>query len=151
MQIILQDLWVRHIERFSERMRGRLYAALIAYLTKGTEIPEKLLPHLGIILDLIEQEGITPAPADTPAAADPKELEYLQEFMNDSAPGFSRRYKISPDDLERIINSQFAYWQEPTPHGGQPLRHKDADHFWHRMSWALKLQLQLLGYEEKSA
>ena len=44
MQIVLQEMWVRHINRFSERMRGRLYAALIAYMTEGTEIPEKLMP-----------------------------------------------------------------------------------------------------------
>ena len=60
MNITLDEMWVRHIERFSERMRGRLYAALIAYINAGTEIPENLMPYLGIILDLMEQQGITP-------------------------------------------------------------------------------------------
>ena len=44
MNITLDEMWVRHIERFSDRLRGRLYAALIAYINAGTEIPEKLMP-----------------------------------------------------------------------------------------------------------
>ncbi|MDE6301468.1 MAG: hypothetical protein K2M19_07100 [Muribaculaceae bacterium] len=55
--ITLRPLWINHIERFSERMRPRLYGALIAFLLHGTPIPEKMLPYLGIILDLIEAEG----------------------------------------------------------------------------------------------
>ncbi|MDE6300379.1 MAG: hypothetical protein K2M19_01505 [Muribaculaceae bacterium] len=54
--VTLKPLWINHIERFSDRMRPRLYAALIAYLYRGTPVPEKLMPHLGIILDLIEEE-----------------------------------------------------------------------------------------------
>ncbi|MDE6300923.1 MAG: hypothetical protein K2M19_04335 [Muribaculaceae bacterium] len=64
--LTLQPLWINHIERFSERMRPRLYGALIAFLLHGTPIPEKLLPYLGIILDLIEAEtGVAPETSET--------------------------------------------------------------------------------------
>ncbi len=144
--ITLDDMWVRHIERFSERMRGRLYAALIAYLNNGTEIPDKLMPYLGIILDLIEQEGITPAQPAAKPPVDAAEQAYLQQFMEENAPGYARRYEIEPEALKHIIDDLFAYWQEPTPHGGRPLRHRDADHFWSQMSYALHLELTSRGY-----
>ncbi len=150
MNITLDEMWVRHIERFSDRLRGRLYAALIAYINAGTEIPEKLMPYLGIILDLMQQQGITPGqPAEKPQA-DTNEVAYLQQFMEESAPGYSRRYEIEPDALKHVIDELFAYWQEPTPHGGRPLRHRDADHFWSDMSSALHLELTSRGFQYRT-
>ena len=147
MDIILNEMWVRHIERFSERMQGRLFAALIAYINHGTEISEKLLPYLGIILDLMEQQGIAPGQPTEKPPVDPNEAAYLQQFMEESAPGYSRRYDIEPEALKHIIDDLFAYWQEPRPHGGRPLRHRDADHFWSRMSDALHLELTSRGFQ----
>lgn len=151
MNITLDEMWVRHIERFSERMRGRLYAALIAYILYGTEIPEKLMPYLGIIIDLMEPQGIASAKAAQNPQSDPAEQAYLQQFIEESAPGYSRRYEIEPEGGEQMINSLFAYWQEPTPHGGHPLRHRDADHFWERMSDALHRELTSRGVRYRSA
>ena len=145
MNITLDEMWVRHIERFSDRLRGRLYAALISYLISGTEIPENLMPYLGIILDLMEQKGSDSGkPAETPQV-DPNETAYLQKFMEENTAAFIRHYDMEPAALEEVINSIFAYWQEPAPHGGQPLRHSDADHFWERMSTALHLELSSRG------
>lgn len=151
MNITLDEMWVRHIERFSERMRGRLYAALIAYILYGTEIPEKLMPYLGIIIDLMEPQGASPAKAAQNPQSDPAEQAYLQQFIEESAPGYSRRYEIEPEGVKQMINSLFAYWQEPTPHGGHPLRHRDADHFWERMSDALHRELTSRGVRYRSA
>lgn len=146
MNIVLQEMWVRHIERFSERLRGRLYAALIAYLVKGTEIPENLMPYLGIILDLMAQQGITPGQSPEKPPVDAAEHAYLQQFIEENAPGYVSRYEIDAPALQRVITSIFDYWQEPTPHGGHALRHRDADHFWERMSDALHRELSLLWY-----
>ncbi|MDE7467290.1 MAG: hypothetical protein K2M61_02935 [Muribaculaceae bacterium] len=151
MTIVLEDMWVRHIERFSERLRGRLYAALIAYLNAGTEIPENLMPYIGIILDLMEQQGIKPGQSAEQPPVDQSEQAYLRQFMEESAPGYVHRYEIESQDLDQVVNSIYAYWQEPTPHGGHPLRHRDADHFWERMSQALQLELTSRGVRSRSA
>ena len=87
MDLTIKELWVRHIERFSDRLRGRLYAALIAYLYNGTEIPEKLMPYLGIILDLMAQEGITPAHPVAEPVDNTSESASLQQFAEETAQG----------------------------------------------------------------
>ena len=151
MQIVLQEMWVRHINRFSERMRGRLYAALIAYMTEGTEIPEKLMPYLGIILDLMA-EANTPHPqsADKPPV-DPLEQRFLDQFMDELADAYSNQYKVEPDKMNSIINGIFTHWQNPEQNGGRPVRHKDANEFFGRMSDSLDQELAARGYSDRRA
>ncbi|MDE6300988.1 MAG: hypothetical protein K2M19_04670 [Muribaculaceae bacterium] len=77
--LTLRPLWINHIERFSERMRPRLYGALISYLLHGTPIPERLMPYLGIIIDLIEAEkGETSDRSDAPDCSEPSDVSILR-------------------------------------------------------------------------
>ncbi|MDE6300672.1 MAG: hypothetical protein K2M19_03035 [Muribaculaceae bacterium] len=85
--LLLQPLWINHIERFPERMRPRLYGALIAFLLHGTPIPEKLLPYLGIIVDLMELEGICPAVSTETPASTCTNAPGAEVSGADSAPG----------------------------------------------------------------
>ncbi len=138
--ITLQPLWINHIERFPERMRPRLYGALIAFLLHGTPIPEKLLPHLGIILDLIDAEKGVPADNSTtsealpaPATAIPEppaqELEYLRSFTKACSRRFCLQYNIDRETFDRAARAIVDYWQIASLHDG-PIRHASEDEFW---------------------
>ena len=148
--LTLQPLWINHIERFPERMRPRLYGALSAFLLHRTPIPEKLLPYLGIILDLmgVENEDIhdktenetlsdsshclpTLVP-DIPA----EELEYLSTFTTECARRYCDKFNIDRETFETTVRNIFDHWQKP--HGsGDAIRHKDEDDFWQHMSSAV--------------
>ncbi|MDE6300478.1 MAG: hypothetical protein K2M19_02015 [Muribaculaceae bacterium] len=145
--ITLRTLWIRHIERFPERMRPRLYGALIAFLLHGTPIPEKLMPYLGIILDLIEAEKRdTTGNSDSsdssgcPVAPPAEELEYLRSFTEDCAPRYCENYDIDSDTFKTIVRNIFDYWQQPLS-GREPVRHKNEDDFWKHMSSAVYNEL----------
>ncbi|MDE6300142.1 MAG: hypothetical protein K2M19_00310 [Muribaculaceae bacterium] len=148
--VTLQPLWINHIERFSERMRPRLYGALIAFLLHGTPIPEKLLPYLGIILDLIEAEtGVhtdtaevsensetavcLPAAVPEPPA---RELEYLHTFTEACSRRFCEEFKIDRATFDKTARAIVDYWQLATVHGA-PIRHASEDEFWAHIANAL--------------
>ncbi|MDE6300562.1 MAG: hypothetical protein K2M19_02470 [Muribaculaceae bacterium] len=148
--ITLRPLWLNHIERYSDRLRPRLYAALISYLRNGTPVPEKLLPHLGIIIDLIEAEkgeGTTDTVSspgqDTHKsltsnipAPPAQELEYFRTFTEDCARRCCEEYKIDRDTFIATARAILNSWQNPLSPGG-PVRHKDENDFWAHMIQAV--------------
>ncbi|MDE6300281.1 MAG: hypothetical protein K2M19_01010 [Muribaculaceae bacterium] len=151
--LTLNPLWINHIERFSERMRPRLYGALIAFLLHGTPIPEKLMPYLGIILDLMEAEnGVIREKAEDPdnpeclpsliPAPPAEELEYLRTFTEECARRCCDDYKIDKETFASATRSIFDHWQRAELHGA-PIRHKDENDFWEHMARAVHYEFKI--------
>ncbi|MDE6301826.1 MAG: hypothetical protein K2M19_08935 [Muribaculaceae bacterium] len=151
--LTLQPLWINHIERFPERMRPRLYGALIAFLLHGTPIPEKLLPYLGIILDLIDAEKADspdnskpsealPAPATAIPEPPAQELEYLQAFTKACSRRFCLQYKIDRETFDRAARAIVDYWQIASLHDG-PIRHASEEDFWVHIANAMQYEFAI--------
>lgn len=133
MQLTLKSLWIKHIERFSDRLRPRLYDALIGYLLYGTPIPEKLMPFLGILLDLMEIDGDKPMKT---YEASPAEKQLLEEYKKGFAEGIMAAYKIDYETFEAACDEILACWYRPNRGGHTRPDHADIVEFARDMSGA---------------
>ncbi|MDE6301160.1 MAG: hypothetical protein K2M19_05550 [Muribaculaceae bacterium] len=110
--LVLDALWLDHIERFSERLRARLYAALISYLRHGIPVPEKYMPYLGIIVDHIAEAGIE---VPEPPAAQPAETSGNEQIAQTHGSDLPTTEAVATAEAKSGDSCALTSAPEPTP------------------------------------